>query len=413
MTTPKNVVIFLYNRLFDPLIQGNFWLYVKDYLDHPDPSIRFHVVTFEDRRYPLTESQSLLVKGWEQQGLVWTPLQWHPGTGMRNKLMDVWAGFLAVLRLRTSGYRHVVTLGSVAGSYAYLYARLLGMRLFLYQFEPHSEYAIDNGMWSDKSLMYRIAHSLERRAAQFASVIASGTRFMQQRLENEWRVKGRFFKIATVANDRKFKFDPNDRDAMRTTLGLRDDQWVLFYPGKFGSLYYTDETAWMYRWLRELEPRLHFLIVTPHADDEIRGIFDRAGVDRASYTICHSDYADIHAYFFAADFAIIAVPPGPSKRFISNIKVGEYLCAGLPFLITRGVSEDYLVAEEQDVGVVVDDFCETDVKAAWPAIKRYLEMDPEVRRDHCREVGLAYRGFDGLNQEFKAAIDSLIGVKQA
>ena len=402
------VCIFLYNRFFDPLIQGNFWLYIDDYLQDPNNVIGFHLITYEDPRFLPTPAQQLLFERWRQRGLEWTQLQWHPGTGISNKLADIWVGFLAMLKLRSKGYRHIVTLGSVAGSYAYLYGRLLGMRLFLYQFEPHSEYAIDNGMWSEKSLVYKVAHFLERRAAGFASVIASGTRFMQQRLEKDWRVAGRFFKIATVANNRKFTFNQGERDQMRERLGLRDDQWVLFYPGKFGSLYYSDETAWMYRWLHELEPRLHFLIVTPHTDDEINTIFDRVGLTRTSYTICHSDYADIHAYFFAADFAVIAVPPGPSKLFISNIKVGEYLCAGLPFLITRGVSEDYLVAEEKDVGVVVNDFRESDIKAAWPAIKRYLQMNPEVRRNHCREVGLGYRGFETLNPIFKSAIMHLI-----
>ena len=117
----------------------------------------------------------------------------------------------------------------------------------------------------------------------------------------------------------------------------------------------------------------------------------------------------IHRFFFAADFAVIAVPPGPSKKFISNIKVGEYLCAGLPYLITKGVSEDYLVATEKDVGVVVDDFREADIKAAWPAIKRFLEADANARRVHCRAVGQDYRGFDTLNPVFKAAMTHLIG----
>ena len=106
---------------------------------------------------------------------------------------------------------------------------------------------------------------------------------------------------------------------------------------------------------------------------------------------------------------MIAVPPGPSKKFISNIKVGEYLCAGLPYLITRGVSEDYLFAEENEVGVVVDDFTESDIKAAWPKIQDYFERDPDERRKHCRDKGLGYRGFDTLNPRFRYAIDILTG----
>jgi len=408
MTKPTSVIIFLYNRFFDPLIQGNFWLYIDDYLKDPARPVRFHLVTYEDPSFPLTETQREQAAAWQAQGLEWTRLQWHQGTGIGSKVADILSGFRTVVRLRMRGLRHIVTLGSVAGTFAYLYARVLGMRLFLYQFEPHSEYAIDNGMWSASSAVYKVSHFLERRAAKFAVAIASGTRFMQERLEFDWKVKGHFFKIATVANDKKFIFDPELREKTREQLGLQPDQRVLFYPGKFGSLYYKEETAWMYRWLHELDPRLHFLIVTPHSDEEVHAIFDAASLPRDTYTVAHSDYPDIHRFFFAADFAVIAVPPGPSKRFISNIKVGEYLCAGLPYLITKGVSEDYLVANERDVGVVVDDFREADIKKAWPEINRFLEMDPITRRAHCRAVGLDYRGFAGLNLRFKAAIEHLI-----
>ena len=407
MPKQKKVAIFLYNRFFDALIQGNFWLYIDDYLNDPNNNLKFHLITYEDPEFPLTQEQKNQVAGWQQQGLTWTRLKWHRGTGIKSKLLDIWSGWWVVLALRIRGYKYIVTLGSVAGTYAYLYARFQFMKLFLYQFEPHSEYAIDNGMWSEKSMVYKVSHYLEFKAAHFATSIASGTRFMAARIQDTWKVKGKFFKVATVANNQKFLFNQDERSSMRLKLGLSDDQWVLFYPGKFGSLYYMDETAWMYRWLHELEPRLHFLIVTPHSDKEVHNIFERAGVDRSNYTICHSDYAYIHHYFFAADFAVIAVPPGPSKKFISNIKVGEYLSAGLPYLITKGVSEDYLVATEKQVGVVVDDFVEKDIKSAWPEIKHFLEMDANTRRKHCREVGLGYRGFGVLNPIFKSAIKYL------
>lgn len=404
----QTVIVYLYNRLFDPLIQGNFWLYIRDLLDHPLPGVRFHLVTYEDPRFPLMPEQRQQLAHWQRQGLCWTSLTWHPGIGLSHKLKDVLSGWRVLARLRLQGARHIITLGSIAGSYGYLYGRSLGMRLFLYQFEPHSEYAIDNGMWPEGSLQHRLAAALERKSARYASVIASGTQYMHERLEQVWHARGRFVKIPTVANDRKFHFDPVLRQQTRQQLALRDDALLLLYPGKFGGLYYRSETAWMFRWLHDLEPRLHFLIVTPHVDQEVHAMFEEAGVLRNAYTIRHSDYPEIHGYYFAADFAIIAVPPGPSKKFISNIKVGEYLCAGLPFLITRGISEDHLVAEEQNVGVVVDDFVEAEIKAAWPKIKAFLAQEPERRRAHCRNVGLDYRGFDVLNPRFRSAVQTLV-----
>ena len=192
---PKKLAIFLYNRLFDPLIQSNFWLYVSDLLKSGEYTIC--LITYENPSIPTTQEQRILIKEWEKQGLVWKPLQWHAGQGLPAKFMDILQGFFAVLRFRLKGCRHFVSLASVAGTYLYLYFILLRFRFFLYQYEPHSEYAIDNQMWAKNSLQYKISHFLEKKAAFSAKVIASGTRFMQERLEKEWKVKAAFHKIPT------------------------------------------------------------------------------------------------------------------------------------------------------------------------------------------------------------------------
>jgi hypothetical protein len=403
---PK-IIIFLYNRLFDPLIQSNFWLYINDFLEDKKNPYQFHLITYENPAFPLTEEQKELVIQWQEKGLQWSTLNWHQGQELKNKFIDLLNGFVLVTQLLFKGYKYIITLGSIAGTYAYTYSVPLKLNLFLYQFEPHSEYAIDNNMWSAHSPQYKISRFLEKRAAKFAKVIASGTVFMQERVEKIWQSKAVFFRIPTVANDNKFIFNQQDRIEIRKQLNISEDAWVLYYPGKFGDLYYREAFAWMYKWLIEEESRLHLLIVTPHTDAEVKALFDIAGVLTQDYTIVHCDYNDIHKYASASDFAIISVPPGPSKKFISNIKVGEYLCAGLPFLITRGVSEDYLYAEQKNVGVVVDDFVETEIKKAWPQIKAYLTMNAEQRRQHCRAVGIEYRGFENLNKLFKAAVASL------
>ena len=403
----KKIVIFLYNRLFDPLIQSGFWLYIQDYLNDSDSPVDFHLITYENPKFPLTDKQRALVQKWQSNGLKWKQLCWNPGTGMKAKAMDIVQGFFAVINLRMKGYRYALSLTSVSGTFLYLYSLFVRNKYFLYSFEPHSEYAVDNEMWPKSGLQYKLSHFLERRAAKSARVIASGTRFMQERVENEWKVRAAFFKIPIVVNDKKFFYNSKDRSHIRTKLNIDQNQNLLFYPGKFGGLYYNEEFAWMFRWLKEEIDNLHFLIVTPHKDEEVIELFEKAGVSRNHYTIAHSDYSEIHTYYSAADFAVISVPPGPSKKFISNIKVGEYLCAGLPFLITRGVSEDYIYALEKNVGVVVNDFKEEHIRPAASEVLKYLKADRTEQRQHCREVGLDYRGFNKLNTTFKEAINAL------
>lgn len=387
--------------------QSNFWLYIKDYLEDENNPYQFHVISYEDPAYPLTEEQKNLLDQWKKKGLKWTPLRWHQGKELSKKFLDLFNGFLVVAKLRLKGYKYIATLASIAGTYAYTYSVVLRLRLFMYSFEPHSEYGLDNKMWTKESKQYKITHYLEQKAAKFATVIASGTKFMKERLENEWKTNAKFIKLPTAANEKKFIFNQKDRIEIREKLDIPQDKWLLYYPGKFGDLYYKEEFAWMYKWLKEEESRLHLLIVTPHTDADVKALFDSAGVASKDYTIAHSDYVDIHKYNSAADFAIISVPPGPSKKFTSSIKVGEYLCSGLPFLVTWGVSEDYIYAEEKDVGVVVNDFTKEEIKNAWPKIKDYLSRDKDELRKHCREIGLDYRGFINLNKRFKDAMKYL------
>lgn len=404
----NTVAIYLYNRLFDPLIQSNFWLYIKDYLNDPASEVRFHLITYEDPKFPLTAEQQVLVAGWKAQGLEWTALNWHPGMSLKQKSADLLNGLKLLARLRLRGIRHVMTLGSVAGTFGYVCARALGMRLYLYQYEPHSELSRDAGAWPGDSLQFKLSYWLERKSAEYATVVASGTRFMRERLKDQWGIKGRFIQIPTVANDRKFTFDAHIRAKVRAELGLNDADKVLFYSGKFGGLYYGVETALLFRWLLDIDPTLKMLIVTPHTDDEVHALYDQAGVPRNAYFVRHSSYDDIHRFYFAGDMGLITIPPGPSQFFRSSIKVGEYLCSGMPFITPWGVSEDYLYATEKNVGVVVQEFSEIEVKAAWPRIKHYFDMDPAVLRAHCREVGVDYRGFDALNPRFKSAVEHLL-----
>lgn len=410
---PQNtpVIIFLYNRLFDPLIQGNFWLYIKDYLADPTSPVHFHVVTYEDPNHPLTPEQRALVAEWQNQGLEWTALTWHPGMSLWQKFKDILSGFAAMARLRRKGLRHIVTLGSVAGSFAYMSAVVLRMRLFLYQYEPHSEVSRDAGAWAEDSRQFKLARYFERKSAEFAHVIASGTRFMGERLHGEWGVRAEFFRVPTVVNENKFDFDAEVGAQIRQSLGIDPDQPVLFYTGKFGGLYYAEEIPRAFGWLREYEPRLHMLMVTPNDDDYVHGLFDKAGIDRAHYSVCHSAYDEIEKFYFAGDLGMITIPPGPGQKFRSSIKVGEYLCSGMPFLTPTGVSEDYLHATEQGVGVVVDDFSEAAIRGAWPEMQRYFQMDRAKRRAHCRAFGIEYRGFSSLNPVFKAAMAALTKTK--
>jgi hypothetical protein len=408
MKRHRKIGVFLYNRLFDPLIQSNFWPFIVQYLQEDENNrIKIYVISYEDKNYALSPQQEQQLISWKEKGLIWYRLQWNPGNGIWPKTKDIIKGFFAICFLRVRGCKHFLSVASVAGSFLGFYHTFLKYDFFIYSFEPHSAYALDNKMWKRESFQYRIASFLERKSAVSAKVITSGTQFMEKMLLEEWKITGKFFKIPSVASETKFDFSQKDRHLIRNKLGFGGQTKVLFYPGKFGDLYYKEEIALMFKWLLELDSNFHFLIITPQDIASVKTLFEGASINPSAYTILQSEYSEIHRYYSSADFGIVAVPPGPSKKFISNIKVGEYLLAGLPFLITEGVSEDYLYAIEKKVGVVVKEFSEDHIKNAYPEINDFLKMNRDELRKHCREIGLNYRGFTRLNEQFKKAFEYL------
>ena len=161
-------------------------------------------------------------------------------------------GLFVVSGLRIKGYKHIVTLASVAGGFAYVYSKILRLKLFMYSFEPHSEYGVDNGMWTQSSRQYKITSYLEKKSAHFATVVASGTRFMEYRIKEEWKSNANFIKLPTVVDDQKFRYNEFDRKKIRKLLNISEGKQLLYYPGKFGNLYYSaSQFACMFKWIRE------------------------------------------------------------------------------------------------------------------------------------------------------------------
>ncbi len=99
MQKKPRIIIFLYNRLFDPLIESNFWLYIKDFLEDKKNPYDFHVITYENPKFPLTQEQKKQINIWESQGLEWSSLRWHQGSGLKEKFIDLFNGFKTVSKL--------------------------------------------------------------------------------------------------------------------------------------------------------------------------------------------------------------------------------------------------------------------------------------------------------------------------
>lgn len=390
----RSVIVFVYNSSQDPLFKGNLLLFLQN-AGRQQPDIRLHLITFEQVQYQLSASaQAQQSAEWAADNIIWHPLRWHSGSfKLLKKIYDLVIGLLLCLNLRMNGARSIMGLGTVAGSFALIIAKLLGLRYYGYQFEPHSEFMLDCNVWPASSMAYRGLHYLEGLTSRHADILSTGTHHMIARLAVEGS-PARTYLLPSCVDDQRFQFSAVGRSQVRARYGLSEGQPVVLYLGKFGGIYYDDEIGEFFGALRRHLPALHMLVVTPDPPAHVEAGLQRAGLVPSSYTITRCAYEEVPDYISAADFGLVAVPPLPSQRFRSPIKVGEYLCCGLPYLVCRGVSEDDMVALRDRVGIVVEAFDPAAAQMAAPQLAAFLSEDKSTLRARCRTVGIAYRGLD-------------------
>jgi hypothetical protein len=405
----KKIVFYLYNRLFDPVIQSNIFLYIRELAARTGSPYRFAIITYEDPKLPATAEQLTEIRAFFAQHRVeWIPLTWHAGTSLKQKGLDVLAGLRVLSGLRLRGYRYLVTLASIAGAYGYLFSLAARYRLYLYQFEPHSDFAVEAGLWSPGGRQYKIAKYLETKAALFASVISTGTDRMIATLRS-WGSRAEIVKVTSVVNEDFFRFDAPARERVRSELGVSPGTPVIIYSGKFGDLYYGREIIDALRIIKENIPEAFFLILSPTDRGVIESWIGDSFVAGKDYLLRSVNYTEMPAYLSAADFGINAIPPTPAQVYRSPIKTGEYLCVGLPYLVCRGISEDDQVAEREQVGVVVADFSDAEIRRAIPEIRSYLAAEKTALRERCRRTGIEYRGYSVMRLQFEKALAALVG----
>ncbi|MGE0567491.1 MAG: hypothetical protein AB7O73_06040 [Bacteroidia bacterium] len=402
----KKIVFFLYNRLNDPLIQSNIFLYINQLIKNHEP-FKISIVSFEDPDFPLTDNQlSHFKQLFDEANVDWKPVKWHKGDGFFIKLTDVLNSFFIIFKFRLKGYKHFISLGSIAGAFIGIVSKLIPLKYYLYQYEPHSEYLLDANIWNAKSWQFRWLQRFERLSIRHASVISSGTEAMQIRLKNEG-IRAPFFKVTSVANDNLFKYSEQDRDMIRKKLGISADEKLIIYPGKIGGIYASVEQ--IYSIIKEFlcfNDQYRALIITPQKTELAKLV--ESNLSKKIIILLPIEYTEMPVYLSASDIGIVSALPVPSKKFSSNIKVGEYLCSGLPYIVCRGVSEDDLVADEFNVGVVINDFNSVELREKKEQIFNLLSEDRNVVAQRCRNVGLNYRGFENQYNQFLKALRQLV-----
>ena len=396
-----NILVFIYNSIADPIIQNLMITYIKTLSDKREG--KMVLVTFEQAEYRLSnEAKAGMKKDLLGHNIVWKPMYFHSGRFLLlKKLWDMVQSLFLVTMIRLKYQTGTIfSYTNVASAMAGVLSKLLFMRLVIFSYEPHCDFLVETGQWPPNSIKYKILKSLEMHAAVSASHIMTGTKHMVNYLKT-LKVRAKLYWTPNGVDEEKFVFDETSRDQKRKELGLTDQKLVVYF-GKLGGIYYEKELVEGISALNNILPNPFFLIGTNYDHGRVKSWMDEYNIPANRYLVRgFIDKDDMSGYLSAADFGLVIIPPTPSQKYRSPIKVAEYMLCGVPYMVCKGISEDDDYALECRVGVVVEKFAYQEIIGKGEEVLALIHEDKKAFLSRSRAVGLDYRSKQRIDDTFE------------
>ncbi len=259
-----------------------------------------------------------------------------------------------------------------AGSLGYFLSVLTRRPLVVDSFEPHSESMVENGAWQRTSFAFKILFWFEKLQVKKASHIIGLTVKTPEYIKEKYNVvpKKYFVKPSCLDLSEYKILDSDAIELFKKKLNITQ-KYICVYAGKFGGIYLSHEVFGLVNVLqKEFNNDLHFLIISSNSNSEINVLANNENLNPGTFSHYFALPFEVKNYLAIADFALNPVKPVPSKRYCTSIKDGEYWASGLPVIITKNISDDSDIIEENNAGAVlknltVEDYTEAAKKIKW------------------------------------------------
>jgi len=283
------------------------------------------------------------------------------------------------------------------GAIAWPISILTGKPLVLDSFEPHAESMLEAGTWRKYSINYRLLFLLEKLQLKRAKEVICAAEGMIEHSKKVYRISKKRYFVKPAGVDLEL-FDPKKYPKQMPGLYLKKN--VCVYAGKFGGIYLSKEifdffkVAYNY-WNTDFT----VLLLSYHSKQEILNFCKTSDLPEKCVQLLQTQHLDVAAYLSLANFAITPVKPLPSKLFCSPIKDGEYWAMGLPVIITKNISIDSKIIQDNQIGYVLKDYSETEYLNAIQMIEKIIASKNTAEK--IRSVAKIHRSFENAHNIYQ------------
>lgn len=369
----KTILIFAYYSFKDPVFQSAVLPY---FLNFPNKeNYLFIILTFEQKKYILKQSETKEIRNFlSQQNILWYKKKWNSGKfKLFKKVFDLIQSLATCIKLIFQYKVKIIYSEGFPGAIlTYIVSKITRRHHIIHTFEPHADYMLEAGVWKWWSWEYRFLRKMELVVARNASAILTATDKMIAKLQAVG-VTGILYRVPSCVDLSLFNYSEPDRISVRKSLGIKENEILLIYLGKFGGMYWDEELFQLFQAFENHGTlKYKYLIISIDDQKRIRS-YNKFCVPNEKLIVLNLERQDVPKYLSAGNCGVCGIRNIPSRRYSSPIKNGEYWSCGLPVIIPQGISDDYLIAEENDIGVVLPDFSNESLFKVVKTFERKLD----------------------------------------
>lgn len=345
------IFVFAYYSFKDPVFQSAVLPYLKAV---KADNLQYILLTWEQKQYSLPKNDiKQLEADLAEYHILWKRTNWHSGSfKLIKKLFDFIFGLTYSLSLIIKYNANKIFSegfpGAVIGHYL---SKLSGRPHIIHTFEPHADYMLESGIWQKSNWEYKILKKLEIPIAKHAQHIITAT-LTYKKILIQKGVPTNIHIIPSCINMDNYSFDREARMEIRSNLKIEHDKIVIVYLGKIGGMYMENELFSFFQHCLKLDSnKFKFFLFTKHSQSLIEQKLMEFKIPQQKVYSKYLNKEEVSRYLSAADIGFCGIRPIPSRRFSSPIKNGEYWACGLPTLIPNGISDDYIIAERENIGI--------------------------------------------------------------
>jgi len=191
---------------------------------------------------------------------------------------------------------------------------------------------------------------IERQIVEGADAILCVSNAFKQFLQTRYDVKN-LMTIPTYVDTSRFSFSPSLRQLYREKLRIVD-RTVLAYSGGVAPWQRIEDTIDLFIELKENAADLFMLFLTPEPTRLRKMIGGK--IHPNDFTVLQVPHREVPGYLSAADIGVLLREDRLTNHVAAPIKFSEYMCCGLPCILSKNIGDTALVIREGGAGIVLD-----------------------------------------------------------